>query len=300
LDFHEEMIAKAIREGMRGIHPFTIPKVMPSALGAWVAEQTGITGPNLCISTACSSGANAVAEAYWKIRTGQWDIALVGGAEAPLTPYTYNAYRQMKVIGKSRDASRPCRPFHADRDGFILAEGAAFLVMESARSAGERGAPVLAAIVGAAQNCGAYHPVVPRPDASDIALAMEGALRTASLKPSDIDAVCVHGTGTVRNDEAEYLGMSRVFATRLAEIPLFAPKSQLGHSLGACGTIETVLCVQALASQTLPQGFFLAEGMQPSAAENRKGRYRYIMNNAFGFGSNNVSLIVAAREREEA
>lgn len=294
LDFHEEMIAKAIREGMRGIHPFTIPKVMPSALGAWIAEQTGITGPNLCISTACSSGANAVAEAYWKIRTGQWDIALVGGAEAPLTPFTYNAYRQMKVISKSRDATRPCRPFHSDRDGFILSEGAAFLVMESMGSAAERGAAALAKVAGAAQNCGAYHPVVPRPDASDIASAMDEALRAASLAPSDIDAICVHGTGTLKNDEAEYLGMSRLFADRLPEIPLFAPKSQLGHSLGACGTIETVLCVQALSAQLIPQGFFLGEGMTPSPAANRKGRYRYIMNNAFGFGSNNVSLILAA------
>lgn len=291
LDFHEEMIAKAIREGMRGIHPFTIPKVMPSALGAWVAEQTGITGPNLCLSTACSSGANAVAEAYWKIRTGQWDIALVGGAEAPLTPFTYNAYRQLKVISKSRDAARPCRPFHPDRDGFILAEGAAFLVMESARSAEVRGAAALCAVAGAAQNCGAYHPVAPRPDGADTASAMEGALRAASLQASDIDAICVHGTGTARNDEAEYLGMSRVFAQRLADIPLFAPKSQLGHSLGASGTIESILCVQALAMQAIPQGFFLGEGMEPSAIANRKERYRNIMNNSFGFGSNNVSLI---------
>lgn len=294
LDFHEEMIARAIQEGMRSIHPFTIPKVMPSALGAWIAEQTGITGPNLCLSTACSSGANAVAEAWWKIRTGQWDFALVGGAEAPLSPYTYQAYRQMKVVSKSRDPARPGRPFHADRDGFILAEGAAFLVMESGASARARGVAVLARIAGVAQNCGAYHPVAPRPDAADIAAAMEGALRAASLAPSDIDAVCVHGTGTVKNDEVEYLGMSRVFAPRLAGLPLFAPKSHFGHTLGASGTIETVLCVQALLTRTVPQGFFLGEGMEPSGVANREGSYRYIMNNSFGFGSNNVSLILGS------
>lgn len=294
LDFHEEMIARAIQEGMRGIHPFTIPKVMPSALGAWIAERTGITGPNLCLSTACSSGANAVAEAWWKIRTGQWDIALVGGAEAPLSPFTYNAYRQLKVVSKSRDPSRPCRPFHADRDGFILAEGAGFLVMESSASARERGVEAMARIAGVAQNCGAYHPVAPRPDASDIVAVMEGALRAASLAPSDIDAVCVHGTGTVKNDEVEYLGMARVFASRLAGLPLFAPKSQLGHTLGASGMIETVLCVQALRTGTVPQGFFLGEGMELSGVANREGSRRFIMNNSFGFGSNNVSLILGS------
>jgi 3-oxoacyl-[acyl-carrier-protein] synthase II len=295
LDFHEEMIAKAIRDGMRGIHPFTIPKVMPSALGAWIAQQTGITGPNLCISTACSSGANAVAEAYWKIRTGQWDLALVGGAEAPLSPYTYHAYLQMRVISKSRDASRPCRPFHPDRDGFILAEGAGFLVMESAASAASRNAEVLAWVAGVAQNNGAYHPVAPRPDATDLVAVMQEALTRASLRAEEIDALCVHGTGTIKNDEVEYLGMSRVFGSPLSHLPLFAPKSQIGHTLGASGTLEGVACVQALMTQTIPQAFFLGEGMQSSEIVNRQGEYRYIMKNAFGFGSNNVSLIFRAR-----
>jgi 3-oxoacyl-(acyl-carrier-protein) synthase len=295
LDFHEEMIAKAIEAGMRAIHPFTIPKVMPSALGAWIAELTGITGPNLCISTACSSSANAVAEGFWKIRTGQWDIALVGGAEAPLSPFTYNAYRQMKVVSRASDPAFVVRPFHPDRDGFILAEGAAFMVLESPRSAENRKATPLAWIRGAAQNSGAYHPAAPKPDASDITAVMRDALRSANLDPGDIDAICVHGTGTRKNDEVEYLGMKTVFGERLSEIPLFAPKSQIGHTLGACGIIESVVCVQALAKRIVPQAFVLGEGMAASAPENREGDCRCIMNNSFGFGSNNVSLVFGSR-----
>jgi 3-oxoacyl-[acyl-carrier-protein] synthase II len=291
LDFHEEMIAKAIEAGMRAIHPFTIPKVMPSALGAWIAELTGITGPNLCISTACSSSANAVAEGYWKIRTGQWDMALVGGAEAPLSPFTYNAYRQMKVVSRSLDPAVVVRPFHPDRDGFILAEGAAFMVLESPRSAEARKAVPLAWLGGAAQNSGAHHPVAPKPDASDIAAAMREALRSAALEADAIDGICVHGTGTRKNDEAEYLGMKAVFGDRLADIPLFAPKSQTGHTLGACGILESVLCVLALGRQVLPQAFLLGECMSATAPSNREGGYRHLMNNSFGFGSNNVSLV---------
>ena len=298
LDFHEDMIAKALEGGMRKIHPFTIPKVMPSALGAWVAQQTGITGPNLCISTACASSANAVAEAYWKIRTGQWDMALVGGAEAPISNYTYNAYKRMKVLSKSRDTNKTGLSFRPDRDGFILAEGAGFLFMESAESAQRRGAPVLARLAGVAQNSGAYHPVVPRPDASDIILAMRAALACAGLSAGDIDGICAHGTGTVKNDEVEYLGMHGVFGDQLAETPVFAPKNQTGHTLGACGIIESILCIQALLRQTLPQGFLLGEGMTASAPANRPGRYRNLMNNSFGFGSNNVSLIFQSAEPE--
>lgn len=296
LDFHEEMIAKAILGGMRSIHPFTIPKVMPSALGGWIAEQTGITGPNLCISTACSSSTNALAEGYWKVRSGQWDIALVGGAEAPLSPFTYNAYRQMKVISKSLDPDRPCRPFHPDRDGFILAEGAAFLVLESPASAKRRGTGILALLSGVFQNNGAFHPVAPRPDAADIVAAMQGALAAAGIGAEDIDGLCVHGTGTRKNDEVEYLGMRQVFRSRLPEIPLLAPKSQTGHSLGACGSIEAALCVQTLVEQTMPQGFYLGEGMEVSTPANRAGRYRYLLKNSFGFGSNNVSLVFKSRE----
>lgn len=296
LDFHEEMIAKALQEGMRAIHPFTVPKVMPSALGSWIAQQTGITGPNLCISTACSSSANALAEGFWKIATGQWDMALVGGAEAPLSPFNYHAYKQLKVISAQSDPLQPGKAFHPRRDGFILAEGAGFLLLESLESARRRGAPVLARLSGVAQNSGAYHPVAPKPDASDIIAVMHEALACAGLAAEEIDALCAHGTGTLKNDEVEYLGMHSVFGEDLGGKLVMAPKNQIGHSLGACGILESILCVQALMKQQLPQAFQLQEGMIATESANRQAPLRAILKNSFGFGSNNVSLVFSRHQ----
>ncbi len=296
LDFHEEMIAKALQEGMRAIHPFTVPKVMPSALGSWIAQQTGITGPNLCISTACSSSANALAEGFWKIATGQWDIALVGGAEAPLSPFNYHAYKQLKVLSAQRDPLQPGRSFHPERDGFILAEGAGFLILESPESARRRGAPILAKLSGVAQNSGAYHPVAPKPDASDIIAVMHKALACAGIEAKDIDAICAHGTGTLKNDEVEYLGMHSVFGKELGGKLVVAPKNQIGHSLGACGILESILCVQALMKQQLPQAFHLQEGMTATESANQHAPLRNILKNSFGFGSNNVSLLFSRHQ----
>jgi len=293
--FHEDSIVRAHRDGLKSIAPNSVPAVMPSSVSAYIAIMHGLRGPNLCISTACSSGANAIGEAFRRIRSGDSEVALTGGVEAPITPYCFYAHCALKVLST---ASGPpegvSKPFDAERSGFVMGEGGAMLVLEDLERARARGAHIYAEIVGFGSNSGAYHIAIPDPSAKDLVRVMSAALKSAGLQPEQIDYVNAHGTATRANDQVEISGLEKVFESHMDRLLISASKSMLGHLLGAAGAVEAAICALSLRDQLVSPTINLNHpefryDFVPNQA--RKAKLNYAMSNSFGFGSNNSCLI---------
>lgn len=300
--FHEAAIARAYRDGIASISPISVPAVMPNSVTAHIAILNQLRGPNLCISTACSSAANAIGEAFRRVRSGDSTIVVTGGVEAPVSPFNFFAHCSMKVLstagGPPEEVSRP---FDSERAGFVMAEGAAILVLEDYESARARGAHVYAEIVGFASNSGAHHMAMPDPTARDLVRVMSGAIRDAGIEPAAIDYVNAHGTGTKPNDEVEIRGLEGVFGDHISKVAIGGSKSMLGHSLGAAGALEAAICALSLRDQVLTPTInlrhpafpydFVAEGARASELE-------CVLSNSFGFGSNNSCLVFRRHHAE--
>jgi 3-oxoacyl-[acyl-carrier-protein] synthase II len=293
--FHEESVARALRDGLNAMGPNSVPAVMPSSVSAYIAIINGLRGPNLCISTACSSGANAIGEAFRRIRSGDSEVVLTGGVEAPITPFCFYAHCALKVLST---ASGPpegvSNPFDVERCGFVMGEGGAMLVLEGLERARARGAHIYAEIVGFGSNSGAYHIAIPDPSAKDLVRVMSSALKVARLEPEQIDYVNAHGTATKANDQVEVLGLEKVFESHMDRLLISSTKSMLGHLLGAAGAVEAAICALSLRDQVAPPTINLKQpefryDFVPNRA--RKAKLNYAMSNSFGFGSNNSCLI---------
>jgi 3-oxoacyl-[acyl-carrier-protein] synthase II len=279
-----------------------IPKSMYNASASTIAIRFRTRGPNITVSTACSSGANAIGQAAHLIRYGQAERMIAGGADAPVTQVVMDAWKDMRVLStKNEVPERACKPFSANRDGFVLAEAAGIVVLESLESAIERGAMIYAEIVGYASTADAAHITFPDPEGES--QAMLRALKDAGVAPAEIDYINAHGTATKLNDASETEAIKRVFCSRAYEIPVSSIKSMLGHSMGASGAMEFIATILALKEKIVPPTINFEERdpqcdldyvTDGARALRQSSGVRAAMSNSFGFGGNNAVLV--ARE----
>lgn len=290
------------REGSERLPPFTVVMTMNNAPAAWVALEYGLTGPCLTYSTACSSSAVAVGEAYRQIALGRIDAALAGGAEAPLTYGTMKAWEALRTLAVE-DPENPaasCKPFSKNRTGLVLGEGAAIVVLEDLERARSRAAPVYAELVGYSQTTDVAH--ITRPSLAGQAHALRSALEDSKMRPEEIDYINAHGTATSQNDAVETAAIKAVFGRRGYQIPISSTKSMHGHLLGAAGAMELIVAIMSLKHQAVPPTINLThpdpecdlDYVANSARTNVA--VATVMSNSFAFGGTNAVLIARKYE----
>lgn len=277
-------------EGASRVHPLTVPRGMPSASASHVSMAFGCRGPSFATASACASATHAIGQAFHMVRSGMLDVAITGGSDASLSVGVIKSWEGLRVL--SPDV---CRPFSRDRQGLVLGEGAAILVLEPWERAEARGAAILAEIVGFGMSADAAD--LTAPDATGAAWAMVAALDDAGLAPADIGYVNAHGTGTRLNDRAEAAALAHVFGPRAAQPPVSSSKAQIGHCLGAGGAIELVLTIEALRHGVIPPTIGFREpdpdcdiDCVPNAA--RPAAIAAALSNSFAFGGLNAVLAV--------
>ncbi len=300
--FHEEQIFKLIETNdPRHVLSSSIPRIAPNAVSAYIAMQFKLKGPNLTISTACSSGGNAISTAAQLIELGFADVVVTGGVECPITPFTYAAYQSLRVLSKinSRSGYSTPRPFDKNRDGFVLGEGAGILVLETFENAIARNAKIYAELLGYSSNCGAYHMAAPEPNGEDAADAIEDALKKSGISKDDVQYINAHGTATKMNDIAEAKAIRKVFGNKIPYVS--STKSQTGHTIGASGAIEAIFTVLSIKHQIISPTINCDELDQECDINvvRKKAlecKINCAISNSFGFGSNN-SVLVFGRSR---
>ena len=280
------------KRGQNRVHPLTIPKTMANAGASHISMEFGITGPSFTISTACSSSAHAIGQAFWMVRSGVTDLALAGGSEAPFSFGILKAWEAMRVV-----SPETCRPFSRDRKGMILGEGGAMLVLEPLEAAVARGVRIHAEIVGFGMSADASH--ITQPSAEGAARAMRAALRDARLDPQSVGYVNAHGTGTMANDCSESAAIHAVFGAHAAELPVSSTKSMHGHALGAAGALECLAAVTALRDGVLPPTANFNEpdpecDLDVIPNRSRRAEVEFALSNSFAFGGLNAVLALAA------
>jgi 3-oxoacyl-[acyl-carrier-protein] synthase II len=294
----ESQIDVLRERGPRMVSPLGIPQYMPNAAAAAVSIRHHLQGQSYGVVSACSSGAHALGSALRMIQYGDADAAVVGGAEATLTPFAFASFDAMQALSPSGIS----RPFDARRDGFVMGEGAGVLVLEEAEAARRRGAEVIGELVGYGATADAYHLTAPEPSGAAAARAIELALADAGLTPEQIDYVNAHGTSTPLNDATETLALKLALGEeRARQIPVSSTKSAIGHLLGAAGAVEAVATVQALRTRIIPPNLgyevpdpeldldFVAGEARPLPADD--GRQPAAISNSFAFGGHNVTLV---------
>lgn len=290
-------------EGHRRISPFFIPQALSNLAGGHIAIQHGASGPSLCIATACASGNNSIGEAARLIQCGDADLVLAGGTEGSLFDLGVAGFMNMKALSKRNDAPEAAsRPFDRDRDGFVMAEGAGIVVLESEASMKARGGRPLAELLGYGASNDAHHITAPPARHAGAARAMKLALRSAGLQPEDVDYINAHGTSTPTNDRAESEAIADVFGAHTDRLAVSSTKSVTGHLLGAAGGLEAVFCTYALQTGWLPPTINLDnpdEGCDLDYVPNvaRHTEPRVVMSNAFGFGGVNAVLVFGHPDR---
>jgi len=296
--FHEEQIIAVIKEGGPSkIMASSVPRISPNSVTSYLAIAFQLKGPNYAVSTACSSGANAIGQALWMLRSGIVEICVTGGVEAPITPVTLAAYQALRCLStRSGPPQEASTPFDKRRTGFVLGEGAGILILETLEHAKKRNAKIEAELLGYGTNCGAYNMVAPQPDGLDAKDAMKSALNDADLKPESIDYINAHGTGTPYNDLAETKAIKSTFEDRAYQIPISATKSMIGHTIGAAGAIEAIASVLTLRHQEIHPTINLKEPDPECDLDyvpniKRKKTVKIVLSNSFGFGSNNAALV---------
>ena len=286
------------QRGPEWVSPYTLPMTLPNMAAGLIAMEYGATGYNSCTVTACAASAQAVGEGADQIRLGRVDAVIVGGCEAAVGEVGIAAFAAMKALStRNDDPARASRPFDAARDGFVMGEGAATLILEEREAAMARGATILAEVAGYGATADAHHITAPHPHGDGAVRAMEMALADAGLVPGDIDYVNAHGTSTPPNDRVEALALRRVFGA--PGPPVSSTKSMTGHTLGAAGALEAVACIRAMGAGLLPPTINL-DDIDPDcvldhvANAGRPARVRAAMTNSFGFGGHNASLVLVA------
>jgi len=311
----EQNVITLREKGPSRINPFTVPRLMVNAVAGNLSIRHNLQGPASAHATACASSGHAIGDAMSYIRRGQADVMIAGGAEAACTPLCVGAFMTMKALSTRNDApTEACRPFDADRDGFILSEGAGIYVLESEAHAKARGAEILGELVGFGNSCDAYHITGTDPQGLGASRSMTGAMLDAGLNKEDIGYVNAHGTSTPIGDATEVAAAINVFGdlalkSKGGTLRMSSTKSVHGHALGASGAVEMVACLRAVREGVLPPTINLHTpgsrqedgsvesfdlNFVPNEAEERP--VRWAMNNTFGFGGHNVTLIVGSYE----
>jgi 3-oxoacyl-[acyl-carrier-protein] synthase II len=284
--------------GFRRVSPFHLTAMLPNMAAFHIAEASGFHGHNSTTVTACAAGAQAIGDATEVIRSGRAEVMLSGGCEATLGPLVFASFAVMNALSTRNDQPQAaCRPFDADRDGFVMSEGAAVVVLESLDHALRRGAQIYAEVAGYAANSDGYHAIAPNPEPSGPVQAIRDAMADAKLEPGAVDLINAHGTSTPLGDVAETKAIKAVFGQRAYQIPVTANKSMLGHGLGAAGAMETLASVLSIRDNLIPPTINLDRpdpecdlDYVPHTA--RQARVDVVLKNSFGMGNQNACLVL--------
>lgn len=284
--------------GPRRVNPFLVPMITVDVPAVQIALRTGAQGPNLAVTSACATGADALGQAFEAIRRGHARAMLAGGFEAAVTPIGVASFDRMRALSRRNDEpSRASRPFDVDRDGFVMSEGGALLVLEDLEFARARGAEPLAEIIGYAATSDAAHIAAPDPEGAGSARCMALALKYAGIAPEAVSYVNAHGTSTLAGDPAETAAIKQALGAHAYRVAVSATKSTTGHLIGGAGAIEAAICVQALRTGTIPPTINL-DKPEPACDldyvphEARRARLEVAISNSFGFGGHNTTLVL--------
>ena len=297
----EEIIDFAKGDNVPRFNPFMIPKAIPSIAAGQISIRFGLGGPSFSVSTACSSSSHAVASAFDQIRLGHADVLLTGGADADVTITGVGGFNSLHALSTRNDSPETAsRPFSKSRDGFVLGEGAACLILEDYEHAKARGAKIYAEIVGEGMTSDAYHMTAPDPEGKGAERVMRLALKDAQLAPEQIDFINTHGTSTPLGDVTEVKAIQRVFGEHVYEMNLDSTKSMTGHLIGATGAVEALACIMALKDGMIPPTINHDPNDEDEEIDYRinftfdkaqKRDIKYALSNTFGFGGHNACLI---------
>ncbi|MGE5227771.1 MAG: beta-ketoacyl-ACP synthase II [Planctomycetaceae bacterium] len=292
---HEVLLAK----GPGRVSPFMVPMLMANAPAGHIAMLYGFTGPNLCTISACASSNHAIGEGMRLIRDGYLDVCIVGGSESATHPLTVAAFAQMTALTKNPDPETASRPFDADRNGFVLSEGACALVLESEEHARSRQARIYCEVAGYGASADAYHITAPDPKGSGATLAMRWALADAGEDPAAISYINAHGTSTPLNDAAETVAIKAVLGEHAREVAVSSTKSMTGHMLGAAGAVEGAVCALTIANHRIPPTIHYEHpdadcDLDVTPNEARDLDVTLALSNSFGFGGQNASIAFRA------
>jgi 3-oxoacyl-[acyl-carrier-protein] synthase II len=293
----EAEYANFLTGGVRAVDPSLALSVFAGAASCNIAIEFGITGPNSTNGMSCASGTIAIGDGFRAIRRGDADVMLAGGSEAPLAPLCFGAFAIIRAMStRNADPSRASRPFDRGRDGFVMAEGAALLVLEERGRALARGAPIYAEVNGYGLTNDAHHMTAPRPDGMQAARAMRLALADAHVAPGEVGYINAHGSSTPLNDPTETSSIKQVFGDHAYRLALSGTKGYYGHALGASGAFEAAICALASRRGWLPPTVNLEEpdpacDLDYLAGEGREAEPEYLVSNSFGFGGINASLV---------
>ena len=294
----EKQHANLIGRGPDKVSPFFIPMMISDMTSGYVSIATKLRGPNYTTVSACSSGGNAIADAFMLIRAGLADAVVTGGAEAAVTPMSFAGFCSARAMSRRNDApEKASRPFDAERDGFVMGEGAGILLVESLEHARARGATILAELVGIGLTGDAYHMTSPAPNGEGAVRAMQMALDVAQLPLESVQYINAHGTSTELNDASETAAIKQVFGDHARKLAVSSTKSMVGHLLGAAAAIELIFCILAIRDDIIPPTIN-QEHPDPACDLDyvpnvaRKQRIDVALSNAFGFGGHNTAIIV--------
>lgn len=289
-------------KSVKGVSPFFIPKLIPDIASAHVSMHYGFRGPSYCAVSACATGSHNIGLAFDHIRNGQADFAVAGGAEAPIMVMGVSGFNNLKAMSTNNDEYETAsRPFDATRDGFVLGEGAGMLFLEDWDHAKARGARIYAELVSYGFSSDAYHITAPDPSGEGVILAMKEALRAAEIKPEEVGHINMHGTATPLGDRAESAAIKKIFGDHAYKMNLNSTKSMTGHTLGAAGAIESIATILSIYHGIVPPTINFKEA-DPECDLNytvNEASYRdlkYAINNAFGFGGKNTTVVFKKTE----
>jgi 3-oxoacyl-[acyl-carrier-protein] synthase II len=296
--YAEEQFMVYIQHGLRDVSTSLATNVFGGAASCNVAIEFGVQGPNSTNAMSCASGAMGIGEGFRMIRDGYADVMLAGGSEAPLSNLCFGAFALIRAMStRNDDPGSASRPFDADRDGFVMGEGAGILVLEEYERAKARGAKIYAEVAGYAFGNDAHHMTAPRPDGSQAGRIMKAALRDAHLTPNEVGYINAHGSSTPLNDSTETKAIRGVFGDGADRVPVSSTKAYYGHALGASGAIEAAISAMAIAEEWLPPTLNLqspGEGcdLDYIPVQGRKKKVDVILSNSFGFGGINAALVL--------
>lgn len=288
---------KFLNAGPSRVSPFLIPMMIPDMTSGYVAIHWGLRGPNYTTVSACASGANAIGDAFRAIKYGDANVVITGGAEAPVTPFALAGFSNMRALSRRNDEpQKASRPFDKDRDGFVMAEGAASLIIEELGFAQKRGAKIYAEIVGYGATGDGYHITAPAPEGEGARRSMDRAIKEAGCRKDEIGYINTHGTSTELNDKFEAKAIKDLFGEYAPKVVLNATKSMIGHTLGAAGAIEAVVVLLSIRDGVIHPTLNLEEpdpecdGLDFVTGDIRKLDVQYALSNSLGFGGHNVTL----------
>ena len=294
----QEQHKRLLEYGPERVSPFLIPKLMANACAGQISIRYGLRGPNSCSVTACASAAHSIADAFKLVQSDEADVMITGGAEAAITALGVAGFCSLKALSRRNDdPSRASRPFDAERDGFVMSEGAGIVVLEELERARKRGAPIYAEFLGVGLSGDGSHITAPDPEAKGAVRSMQMAMRDAECRPEDVGYINAHGTSTQLNDKVETLAIKKAFGDHAGKLAISSTKSMIGHLLGASGGVDLVACALSIhhgvlhptINQETPDPDCDLDYVPNEAREARPGK---AISNSFGFGGHNASLLI--------